>query len=302
MRKVLSYCKKHQRSLKVFALIGVLILFAFYATTNWNEFNRLRSVNPLHILLIIIGQLLILLSSTLMFRYIIFASNQTISLQNAFRINAYSALVNFFGFLQGGVGVRAAYAKAYFKIPIKKFIYFTFIQYVTLFYISFLLIVCSLLAINNRFPMAMYTFLGGILGLYVISKYVFDKMQSKYVIPIRQLGLKGFVLINLIQILGCLLAYGIELAAIGANFSLSALVLYAAVTQFSVVLAVTPGALGIKEGLLLIASSQMALSVDDILLSSVLDRLVLFLTFCLILPFAIAAKQQTSKLLTQSTD
>lgn len=286
---IYSFARSYQKVIRILALFIVAVLFSAYISSKWDQFARLKNLNFFQALLITFGQLLILGSSAFMLSHIALATNKRLRVGEAFKVTSYSALVNFFGFLQGGVGVRGLYLKFRLKIPLKRFFYFTVVQYVTLFFISFILIVVGSVYINGYSLLALLILLIAATVALLIENPLKRLSVAK---PLSNIGIRGFLFINLIQIIGCLVSYGIELSVIGADFSLAALLIYTGVTQFAIVLAITPGALGIKEGLLLLAAGQMNLTLDEIILSSTLDRLLLFVTYLIILPFAIAARQQ----------
>jgi uncharacterized membrane protein YbhN (UPF0104 family) len=96
----------------------------------------------------------------------------------------------------------------------------------------------------------------------------------------------------ILQLGGSLLANFVELQAIGANISIGGLLVYTGTSQFAIVIALTPGAIGIREALLLVVQQQMHLTTQDIVLAATVDRVVYFITLALITPFALAAKKQ----------
>jgi uncharacterized membrane protein YbhN (UPF0104 family) len=104
--------------------------------------------------------------------------------------------------------------------------------------------------------------------------------------------LTALIVILLIQLAGSLLANFTALQAVGAHVTAGGLLIYTGVSQFSVVIAITPGAVGIKEALLLIVQGQMHLRTQDIVLAATLDRLVYFITLALITPLAIGLKRR----------
>jgi len=56
-------------------------------------------------------------------------------------------------------------------------------------------------------------------------------------------------------------------------------------------IAITPGAIGIKEGLLLIVQQQMNLTLDNIVLAATVDRVVYFITLAIITPLALGFRK-----------
>src|SRR5690606_13356042 len=94
-----------------------------------------------------------------------------------------------------------------------------------------------------------------------------------------------------LQFLGLSIAFGAELSAVGAEFSIAALMIYTSTVIFSLLFAITPGGIGIRETILLIVSGQMSLSIDSIILSSTIDRIVYFIILLLLTPVALFWKR-----------
>ncbi len=289
----MSYVKKYKKLIQILAFVLVLFLFSFYAYNNRSEFNRLTQIGLFDIFLIITGQLTILFSAALILREVIVQNNKNSKLVELLKVTAYSSLVNFFGFLQGGVGIRAVFVKTKQSISYKSFFGFTIIQYLSLFYISFILIIVSVfLSTDNAFLIIIIIMLLCAPVLYqgTVSLIVDKISYLKKYNSLKKYNIKNISLINVIQIIGSLLVYGISLHAIGANIDIKGLLIYTAIGQFSLAFAITPGAVGIREGLLLLASSRMGIGINDIVIASTLERLLLFVTFAIITPVAFAVK------------
>jgi len=223
---------------------------------------------------------------------------------DAARITAYSSLINFFGFLQGGLGLRGIYLKRHYAMPLKRYFALTSIQYLILFGISGVLLLVGI-ALTMGLS---YTFILVLIGIaaVVVACFAFYQLKVRFflrlidrikklstVFQTRPLLLLTTVII--VQLAGSLLANGVELAAIGADISLGGLLVYTGVSQFAIVIALTPGAIGIREALLLIVQNQMHLTTEDIVLAATIDRVVYFVTLALITPLALTAKKKLKK-------
>lgn len=286
--------KTYRKTIKLVALLTVFALFIYYIRNNSEQFIKLKYISLGEGLLIVLGQLLVLLSNALMLIHIASISGKRLEIIDSMKITAYSAIVNFFGFLQGGVGVRAIYLKNKLKIPFKRFLYFTAIQYIILFFISLVAILCGLLLIGSKVIIAISVIGAAIAFLFIANNILKRGKNTRLMSPLVQSGITGFIIISLIQVFGSSIAYTTELSVVGANFSLGALLIFVGISQFSIVLAITPGAVGIREGLLLVVAQYMSLSVDTIVLSSVLDRTLFFITFALVTPLATLAKREAT--------
>jgi uncharacterized membrane protein YbhN (UPF0104 family) len=236
--------------------------------------------------------------------YITRIFNKHISFFESFKVTAYSGIINFFGFLQGGVGFRGYYLKKNYDISIKNYVAMTTFQYVAVFGISGLLIVLGLAVVNQGIIVLSFVATSIFLTLLLflansIRPELFNGIKSRFIQALKISNLKNIfiiILIAILQLCGSGLAYYIGLESIGADVTLGALLIYTGVSQFSILIAITPGAVGFREGLLLLVSSQMGLNTQDIVLAATIDRLVFFITLAIITPFAAVNRKSFRKL------
>jgi uncharacterized membrane protein YbhN (UPF0104 family) len=291
--------RSNNKLLKIFLLVLTLVLFVAYYLNNQESFARISDLSILEVFLILIGQSLILLANTLTLHVIVSFFQKKIHFTDAARVTAYSSLINFFGFLQGGVGFRGVYLKKYFSIPLKKYFLLTSVQYLLLFSLAGTLIFTGVSLTSDIQNAVLLTLLGlGGLGLALL---VLKKLGVVSRLTARFEGI-GFIFhsqrilllacATALQLTGSFIAYGVALNAIGAHVTLGGLLIFTGISQFSIVIALTPGALGIREGLLLIAQSQMLLTSNDIIVASTIDRIVYFITLGLLVPFALGARNK----------
>ena len=290
---------KNNKWLKAGLLVLTLVAFVYYFLQNQALFGRIAHLTWWQVLLIITGQSIVFFSNILVSIIFIQFIGKRFHFLDSTRITAYSSLVNFFGFLQGGVGLRGVYFKRQFGMSLKKYFGLTVIQYLFLFGVSGLFVLIGI-SLTNGLSSALMVAFGGIiilaLGFVLFGKSRFaNKLQSKLGALTQLLQARPLLMlfaVILLQLLGSLLANFTELQAIGADVSFGGLLIYTGTSQFAIVIALTPGAIGIREALLLIVQQQMHLTTQDIVLAATVDRAVYFVTLALITPFALAAKKQ----------
>lgn len=290
---------KNNKWVKGGLLLLTLVAFGYYFLQNQEQFSRIGHLTWWQVLLIITGQSVVFFSNILVSIIFIQFIGKKLHFLDSTRITAYSSLINFFGFLQGGVGLRGVYFKRQFAMSIKKYFALTVVQYLFLFGVSglFVLIGISITSgVSSALLIALCGIIVVILGLVFLSKTnALKRFQTKLDVlskTIKARPLVALFVVILLQLCGSLLANFIELQAIGANISLGSLLVYTGTSQFAIVIALTPGAIGIREALLLIVQQQMHLTTRDIVLAATVDRVVYFITLALITPFALAAKKQ----------
>jgi uncharacterized membrane protein YbhN (UPF0104 family) len=293
---------QNSRWLKAGLLALTLVAFTYYFLQNQALFARLNHLVWWQILLIIIGQITVFFSNVLVSIIFIQFVRKKLHFIDSARITAYSSLVNFFGFLQGGVGLRGIYFKRQFKMSLKKYFALTLVQYLFLFAIAgiFILVGITLTqGIGSAIILAIIGIVALALGLLFFgSSPAAKKLQNRFdrinqLLRARPLSMLFAVII--LQLCGSLLANAVELQAIGAHVSFGGLLIYTGTSQFAIVIALTPGAIGIREALLLIVQQQMHLTTQDIVLASTVDRVVYFVTLACIAPLALSAKKRLPK-------
>lgn len=292
---------KNNKTLKVFILTLTLLLFAYYYFTHQEQFSIIGTLSWWQVLLIIFGQSIVFISNVLIMIVFVSFIKKRLHFIDSARITAYSSLINFFGFLQGGVALRALYLKHKVAMTYKRYVVLTSIQYLVLFSMSALFIFIGIGLTNGLsyaliITISMIALIAGIITIMhrlrvIFINRLFNKLheissiiQSKLIITL--------LIVMLLQLIGSMLANFVELQAIGANVTLGGLLVYTGVAQFAVVIAITPGAIGIREALLLIAQNQMDLTSQDIILAATVDRIVYVITLVLLAPLAIGIKKR----------
>lgn len=300
--------KRLGKFIRLFLTVLTLCLFVYYFANNKSEFSRLQDLSIFSIALILIGQLTVLASNVFILIFLMRIANKKISFVTSSRVIAYSSLINFFGFLQGGLGFRGFYLNRYYKLSLKDYTLLTILQYLCVFGISFIMICAGLWWINYSFiPILVLAF--SLIILFVFKNKIFKLLTKTRLYKLPELITKHGVAIgvllalSLIQFFGSALAYGVELHVVGAHFSLGALLIFTGVAQFAILIALTPGAIGIRESLLFLVQGIMAISTASIILAGTIDRVIYFLLLLIITPFAIGFKKNldTNKIAKQDS-
>lgn len=290
---------RNNKWLKIGLLVLTLAAFVYYFLNNQALFNRIGNLSWWQVLLIITGQSIVFFSNILVSIIFIQFIGKKLHFIDSTRITAYSSLVNFFGFLQGGVGLRGVYFKRQFAMSLKKYFALTVIQYLFLFGIAGIFVLVGIsftTGITSAFLLMGLGIIALVGGFVLFGKSNAAKKIQVKLGAVSQLlkarPLLALLSVIVLQLCGSLLANFIELQAIGAHVSMGGLLIYTGTSQFAIVIALTPGAIGIREALLLIVQQQMHLTTQDIVLASTVDRAIYFVTLALITPFALAAKKQ----------
>lgn len=298
--KELNFLKRNSKYIKVAITVLVILLFALYVSQNAEEFRRLRSVSLNTVFQVILGQSIVILANILILRAFSEHGREKTALKDATEIVAYSSLINFFGFLQAGVGLRAVYLRKKIGMNYRKYFALTLYQFTSLFSFSLIAISIGYFA-NSITPLNLITLMMILLSaIIIVCLLIYSSKKVRTLLGALRNEKKVLVKISifvLLQLVGSYIAYRAELASVQANTNLSAMLIFTGISQFSIVLAITPGAIGIREGLLYLVAQQMMITGDDIVIAATIDRALYCITLAIFAPAAVLARRKYSVIL-----
>jgi len=211
---------------------------------------------------------------------------KNLEFKEGFLLNAYSTLVNFFVPGQGGIVVRGAYLKRIKKLKVRNYIY------VTLIYYMFYAIIASILLLVASRPLwqaLVATIIVGLISWLVIYLFVNRSHIKTAELTISRPSLAYLLGATLLQAVIQVAIYGVELHSVNSHISISQMITYSGAANFSLFVALTPGAIGVREAFLLFTRHLHHISSANIVAANVIDRavfiVVLGILFCLTLGF-----------------
>lgn len=269
-------------------LLGTLIAFTYYAKTHPALLDRLQDTNPFLMAALIVCYVIWFLALAVILRLSMRLYGKTISPKENLLLNSYSTLVNFFGPGQSGPALRGLYLKKRHGLPIKSYIFATLLYYGFYAVISaFLVCVGSqawwvtvllvVLAAGGSF---------GVIRLYARR----SKLKNTPGINLRNLSL--IFAATAIQLTMQAVIFYIELHDISPGVSVAQTLTYTGIANFALFVALTPGAIGIREAFLVFSQSLHHLSNTVIVAANVIDRAVylVFLGLLFIVTVGLHAK------------
>lgn len=202
---------------------------------------------------------------------------KTIEPLESFNVTSSSSLANFFGPLQSGVGVRAFYLKQKFGIALKKY------GLISLYYYAIYAVLSAVFLLFGspiyRLPLlAAMLLIGGASIIYIRAFGNKDKQTMSFHVAPRLLILLAVAVLVQLVIISAI--YFTELRAVGAEPSLAQTLSYSGAANFSLFVAFTPGAIGIREAFLVFSQSIHQIPSNTIVSANLVDRAV-YLTFLL---------------------
>ena len=191
--------------------------------------------------------------------------------KEGFLLNAYSTLVNFFVPGQGGIVVRGAYLKRIKKLKVRNYIF------VTLIYYMFYAIIASLLLLIASRPLwqaLTATIIVGLISLLIIYLFINRSRIQMTELAITKINLGYLFGATLLQAIIQIAIYGVELHSVNSHVSLSQMITYTGAANFALFVALTPGAIGIREAFLLFTRHLHHISSANIVAANIIDRAV----------------------------
>lgn len=282
--------------------LAFLFLFIWYGVTHKEALEVMKSVSIISLLFIVAGRLTVYAGNGMFIKWTTEAFTDKLSTGESFYVGMLSAIGNFFGPLLGGASIRAVYLKRFHKLSYSNFTSTLMSYYVILFLINFSLAVISLLLLPKTSQTgALILFF--CIGIIVLVGFTFIKLPDKNVVlnksysnlfnkiieTIYNIGFgwkiivkKGDLLFKLTGL--ALLSFSaqymisfVEFKAIGVEVSPAALGLYTAILSISLLVSFTPGAIGVRESMLIFIGLTLGVSTEQILQVAIIDRGVTFL-------------------------
>ena len=194
-------------------------------------------------------------------------------------LNAYSTLVNFFVPGQGGVAVRGLYLKKRHHLGIQKYVLVTLMYYMNYAIISAFMLLASSQPWWKTLLGVMFVLFGSIAVVHLYERRLGTRVG---VLDMRLVNFGFLLLATLMVVTSQVAIYFYELRTIQPAVSLQQAITYTGAANFSVFVALTPGAIGIRESFLFFSEKLHHVDISTVLAASILDRTV-FLIFLLLL-------------------
>jgi uncharacterized membrane protein YbhN (UPF0104 family) len=290
--------KKLKLILGPLILLITLVAFASYLSGHRSLLTQLRHTPPLTVLWLVLlymvwfSALVFLLSGSLR------VYRKKMPMQENVLLNAYSSLINFFGPGQGGVAVRGGYLYKRHGVRVKDYLFTTL-----LYYAFYALTSAALLFVGSRpwWQTVLLLALVSAISFVVVRRFA-RKAKLEADRPALNPVTLGIILgATLLQAAAQVAIYGIELHAVSPHISLAQTVTYTGAANFALFVALTPGAIGIRESFLLFSERLHHIGSHVIVAANVIDRAV-YLVFLGILFALVLGLHAKKKLRIKSTN
>lgn len=277
-------------------------MFIWYGLANRESFEALKNVSLAGLILVVVAKLVIFFSNGLFTKWSAEAFTKKLSLGDGIYVGILSAIGNFFGPLLGGTSIRAVYLKKYHNLSYSKFTSTLMWYYLILFMLVSVVAIFSLLLLDKTQQTgALLTFftlwLAVLVGLTFIRLPSHERLKPfeknklgrfvgrllreieagwKVILGDKRLLLK-LLFVSVLSFAGSFLAAYVEFSILNIETSLPALGLYTTMVTASLLLSITPGAIGVREAMLLIVATTIGISGSQIIQIAVIDRGIHFI-------------------------
>ena len=276
----------------VVVLIATIAGFVYYFHVNPQYFKSLTKVSP-YVLVVVLGvNVLLLLTLVAIYDAILRLCSKQLAWRERFLLTSYSSIVNFFGPLQSGPGVRAVYLKTKHNVRIRDYTLGTL-----LYYGLFAAISAGFLLAASRPWWQLVLGLAIVSGLSILVIRRFRQRdrhvaQSQFRWQPNVIAWLGVV--TLLQIVLVSLMYFIELRALDPHITYSQAATYTGAANFALFVSLTPGAIGFREAFLYFSQHLHHVPGAEIASANLIDRgiYVVFLALLFVIMLAMHAGRQ----------
>lgn len=199
-------------------------------------------------------------------------SSKKVSMYESFLVTCYSTCANYLIPGQSGPGVRALYLKTNHKVPVRVVLLGTLVYLLWVLALStcmVLYVAASSRVKEALLVMAVLAFVVLVL-LLLLRTCSAGPTKARLAAHSRLVSLVGVW--TLLQLVVIAAIYYVELTAIDPRISISQTVGYSGVANLSLLVAITPGAIGIREAFLIISQNIHNIPTETIAAASALDR------------------------------
>ncbi len=256
---IVRWFTKYQKAIGIAVIVATIGLLIWYVSIHPEILRSVLKTSPWVLLGLLALYSAMIGVNVLITYYTIKLCRKTLPLKNTLYLSTYSSVINFFGPLQSGPAVRAAYLKTKIGLRIRDYTY-TMLFY----YFAFAAINVSLLFLTKAPILTILGIAAGVVLIIFGTRYFKFADRARYILAIY--------IVTVIQVVITAVIYLIELHATGTSASVGQSLVYAGSANLSLFVALTPGAIGVREAFLLFTQSLHGISPASIVSAGILDR------------------------------
>jgi uncharacterized membrane protein YbhN (UPF0104 family) len=283
---------KVKNSLIVFILLLTAAVFIRFFAQHPEYIRQLGRTNPWWIVAVVALNIPMIILLVFIYDTCLGLCGKRLAWKENFLLTAYSSIVNFFGPLQSGPGVRAAYLKTRHQVRLRDYTLATLIYYGLFAFFSALFL---LVGTRPWWQTTLALAAVAVVSYFLIKTFVQrDKKPADSQFHLRANILARLVLLTFLQVLLTAVTYLVELKAVNPHIGWSQAVSYAGAANFALFVSLTPDAIGFREAFLVFSQHLHHVSTANILSANIIDRgsYVIFLVLLFLVVLATHAQDK----------
>jgi hypothetical protein len=263
---------RHRKPIAIIVLVAFFVFIAVYIAIDPSIFVRAVSIGWKNIALLALLYCGVICTHFVILMATIRLCGAKLGARESLLLIIYSTVANFFGPLQSGPGVRAAYLKTRIGLRLRDFSAATLFYYAAFgaFNVGLLFLIIA-------------PWLSALAVLAVIVIIIF--VWRRYKLGSRARALWVIAGITLVQVVVMSTVFFVELNAVSSSsISYTRALIYGGSANLSLFVSITPGGIGFREAFLVFAEGLHHVPVATIAAAGIVDRAfyVLFLAVLLI--------------------
>lgn len=290
----LGLSKQYRRWVAVAILLLTIVIIGRFFVDHPAYWQQLGRVSPWVIVGVVLLNIPAMASLALAYDAMLQLCGKRIPLKENVLLTAYSSIVNFFGPLQSGPGVRAVYLKIRHNVRVRDFTLATLLYFALYATYSALFLV-----IGMRPWWQTVLLLLAVGGFSVAVIRWFSGRASRKPEGLQQFRLRpqaiGLLALGAFMQLSCIAGYYfVELHAVNPHIGLNQAISYSGAANFALFVSITPDAVGIREAFLVFSQSVHHVATKDIVNANIIDRgsYVIYLALLFLFTLSIHARDR----------
>lgn len=281
-----------KNSLVVAILLVTILVFIVFFKQHPDYIRQLRHVNLWWIVAVTALNIPMVVLLVFIYDACLRLCGKRISWKENFLLTSYSSIINFFGPLQSGPGVRAVYLKTRHQIRLRDYTLATLLYYGLFAFFSALFL---LVGTRPWWQTTLALVLVGGVSVAIIRLFIRrDKKAAESSFHLGRDGVSRLLIFSFLQVLLTAITYFVELKAVNPHIHWSQAVSYAGAANFALFVSLTPDAIGFRETFLVFSKHLHHVSTANILSANIIDRgaYVIFLLLLLLVVLSVHAKDK----------
>jgi len=261
---------KVKNSLIVLILLLTVAAFVQFFIQHPDYIHQLGRTNPWWIVAVVALNIPMVILLVFIYDACLGLCGKRLAWKENFLLTAYSSIVNFFGPLQSGPGVRAAYLKTRHQVRLRDYTLATLIYYGLFAFFSALFL---LVGTRPWWQTALALLIVAGVSYFFIKTFIRrDNKPADSQFHLHGDILARLVILSFLQVLLTAVTYFVELRAVNPHIGWSQAVSYSGAANFALFVSLTPDAIGFREAFLLFSQHLHHVSTANILSANIIDR------------------------------